>query len=86
MSTATTCPACGSRMKLGRIVDHGSFVSKRRDCTNASCGHADKVHVRVKEEILAVIAVAKRRLVRKRTLQPPQTKTSRKNKTRRKPC
>ena len=37
MSTISTCPKCGGKMKFSRVVDCGSFIDKRRDCP---CGYA----------------------------------------------
>jgi len=72
------CAKCGGRVKFSRVRHYDTFDEKRRDC---ACGWSDKIHVRIREEVLAVIAVAKRtkRVVRLRTLQPPQKKTIRNN-------
>ena len=73
MSTTSTCPNCGQRLKSGRVKTHASFVERRRTC---GCGHADKIHVRIHEEILKVIEVVRRAkpVVRKRTLLRPTKK------------
>lgn len=78
MSDLHQCPRCGGRMRFSRIRRHATFEEKRRDC---SCGHADKVHVRIVEELLSVIEVVKRskREVRTRTLSSPKVKTTRDN-------
>jgi transcriptional regulator NrdR family protein len=84
MSTSapsTVCEKCGGKVKFGRVVDHGTFVEKRRDCPQ--CGHGDKIYVRITEEVLKVIEVAKRS-VRKRKSRGPQIKTKRNNATQRK--
>jgi hypothetical protein len=62
-----TCPKCGGKLRIGRVKQHATFTERRRDC--CKCDYGDKVHVRVVEEVLAVIEVAKRakREVRKRT-------------------
>ncbi len=80
MTALQTCPKCGGKMKFGRVKQHGAFTEKRRDC---ACGHGDKVHVRITEEILAIIVVAKRakQVVRTRTQKPTQTKKARQNKS-----
>ena len=81
MTDATCkCPKCGGRMRLSRVKHYGTFDEKRRDC---KCGRADKIHVRIHEEVLAVIEVVKRakREVRARTLSSTQTKKRRDNKS-----
>ena len=81
MSNLQACPKCGKQMKIGRVRTHSTFTERRRDCRE--CGHGDKIHVRieVREELLAIIDVAKRakRVVRQRTLKATQTKTTRNN-------
>jgi transcriptional regulator NrdR family protein len=62
-----TCPNCDGRMRFSRVRTHETFTERRREC--CKCGHRDKVHVRIREEVVAIIDVAKRskKLVRKRT-------------------
>jgi hypothetical protein len=84
MTELQTCPKCGGRLKFGRVKQYTTFTEKRRDCTK--CPYGDKVHVRieVREELLAVLEIARRakpvkRQVRVRTLSSPQTKNTRNN-------
>ena len=79
MTILQTCPKCGGRLKLSRVVELENRIQKRRDC---SCGYADVVHVR--QEITAIIEVAKRAKklspkVRRRTSHRPLTKKPRHN-------
>lgn len=76
------CPKCGGRLKIGRVRHHNTFTEKRRDCCD--CPYGDKVHVRIVEEILAIIDVSRRakqpkRKVRVRTFEPTQAKKPRQN-------
>ena len=67
-------------MKCGHCKTWPTFTERYRDCVNPKCKHSDKIHVRieVREELLAVIEIAKRakpkKQFRTRKLTRPQTK------------